>query len=163
MKVRYSMREIPKKNYFYLLVLSLITVALTIMFFDLYRNYHNNNKSFISSKLTIVNGNSLKNLLIENSVVFVYVDDINNTDDNKVQEKFYDILKEKDVVKNFVFYDNTNLKNQKFISKKYNIDIKNKKMILIIEDNKLILRQNIKDDFENKFTKIIDSIEVAND
>ena len=55
MKVRYSMRQIPKKNYFYLLLLVAITVILTLVFFNIYRNYSDNKKSYMSQNLTNIN------------------------------------------------------------------------------------------------------------
>lgn len=163
MKVRYKMREIPKKNYFYLLLLVIITVILTLAFFNLYKNYANEKKSFMSQNLTNINSLDLNGLLIENSLLFVYVDDKYDNKDNELEEKLFKELKKNDVTKNFVFYDNTNVKNQKALMNKYKLDIKNKKMILVFEENRLVLKHVLKDDVEDEVMNIVTRFEDIDD
>lgn len=163
MKVRYSMRQIPKKNYFYLLLLVAITVILTLVFFNIYRNYSNNKKSYMSQNLTNINSLDLNSLLIENSLLFVYVDDKYDNKDNELEEKLFKELKDNDVNKSFVFYDNTNVKNQKYILNKYKIDIKGKKMLLVFEENQLVLKHILKDDVEDEIISIVSKFEDIDD
>ena len=163
MKVRYSMRQIPKKNYFYLLLLVAVTVILTLVFFNIYRNYSNNKKSYMSQNLTNINSLDLNSLLIENSLLFVYVDDKYDNKDNELEEKLFKELKDNDVNKSFVFYDNTNVKNQKYILNKYKIDIKGKKMLLVFEENQLVLKHILKDDVEDEIISIVSKFEDIDD
>ena len=163
MKVRYSMRQIPKKNYFYLLLLVAVTVILTLVFFNIYRNYSNNKKSYMSQNLTNINSLDLNSLLIENSLLFVYVDDKYDNKDNELEEKLFKELKDNDVNKSFVFYDNTNVKNQKYILNKYKIDIKGKKMLLVFEENQIVLKHILKDDVEDEIISIVSKFEDIDD
>ena len=163
MKVRYKMREIPKKNYFYLLLLVIVTVALTLTFFNLYRNYANDKKSYMSQNLTNINSLDLNGLLIENSLLFVYVDDRYDNKDNELEEKLFKELKKNDVNKNFVFYDNTNVKNQKYLMNKYKLDIKGKKMVLVFEENQLVLKHVLKNNVEDEVIKIVARFEDIDD
>ncbi|MBR3523725.1 MAG: hypothetical protein IKN87_03465 [Bacilli bacterium] len=157
------MRQIPKKNYFYLLLLVAITVILTLVFFNIYRNYSNNKKSYMSQNLTNINSLDLNSLLIENSLLFVYVDDKYDNKDNELEEKLFKELKDNDVNKSFVFYDNTNVKNQKYILNKYKIDIKGKKMLLVFEENQLVLKHILKDDVEDEIISIVSKFEDIDD
>ena len=163
MKVRYNMREIPKKNYFYLLVLSIVTVVLTLAFFNVYNNYSVKKESFISKNLTSINSLDLKNLLTENSLLFVFVDDIYNNKDKKEQEELFDDLKAIDINKDFVFYDNRTEENRKYMQSNYNLNIKNKRMLLIFEDSKLIISKEIKNDLKNDVLKTIYKVDDIND
>ena len=157
------MRQIPKKNYFYLLLLVAVTVILTLVFFNIYRNYSNNKKSYMSQNLTNINSLDLNSLLIENSLLFVYVDDKYDNKDNELEEKLFKELKDNDVNKSFVFYDNTNVKNQKYILNKYKIDIKGKKMLLVFEENQLVLKHILKDDVEDEIISIVSKFEDIDD
>lgn len=163
MKVRYSMREIPKKNYFYLFLLTLITVALTLAFFNVYSNYSVKKASYISKNLTNINSLDLNSLLTENSLLFVYVDNIYNNEDKKEQEKLFDDLKAIDINSSFVFYNNRTKDNRKYIKDKYNLDIKNKKMILVFEDNKLIVSKELKDELAGPILEIVYKVDDIND
>lgn len=157
------MREIPKKNYFYLLVLSIVTVVLTLAFFNVYNNYSVKKESFISKNLTSINSLDLKNLLTENSLLFVFVDDIYNNKDKKEQEELFDDLKAIDINKDFVFYDNRTEENRKYMQSNYNLNIKNKRMLLIFEDSKLIISKEIKNDLKNDVLKTIYKVDDIND
>ena len=163
MKVRYNMREIPKKNYFYLFLLTLITVALTLAFFNVYSNYSVKKASYISKNLTNINSLDLNSLLTENSLLFVYIDNIYNNEDKKEQEKLFDDLKAIDINSSFVFYNNRTKDNRKYIKDKYNLDIKNKKMILVFEDNKLIVSKELKDELAGPILEIVYKVDDIND
>ena len=163
MKVRYNMRQIPKKNYFYLLILTVITVILTLGFFNLYKNYSVKKESYISKNITNINSLDLSNLLTENSILFVYVDSIYNNNDKEQEEKLLDDLKAIDMNKSFVFYDNRAKENRKYMKNKYKIDIKDKKMLLVFENNELIIRQKLDDEFVDDIMNIIYKVDDIND
>ena len=163
MKVRYSMRQKKKKNYFYLLLLTVITVILTLGIFNLYSNYSVKKESYISKNITNINSLDLSSLLTENSLLFVYVDSIYNNNDKEQEEKLLDDLKAIDMNKNFVFYDNRTKENKKYMKNKYNIDIKDKKMLLVFENNKLIIRQKLDDEFVDDIMNIIYKVDDIND
>ena len=157
------MRQIPKKNYFYLLLLTVITVILTLGIFNLYSNYSVKKESYISKNITNINSLDLSSLLTENSLLFVYVDSIYNNNDKEQEEKLLDDLKAIDMNKNFVFYDNRTKENKKYMKNKYNIDIKDKKMLLVFENNKLIIRQKLDDEFVDDIMNIIYKVDDIND
>ena len=163
MKVRYSMRKIPAKNYFYLLVLSVVTVVITLAIFNVYNNYGTKKESFMSQKLTSINNLDLKSLLVENSLLFVYIDDKYDDIDNDVEEKLYNELKKLDINKNFVFYNNSDKKNQNYLLKKYNINIKNKKFLLVFEDGSLVEKHVLKDNIKDEVLKVVNEYEDIDD
>ena len=163
MKVRYSMRQIPKKNYFYLLILIVITVILTLGFFNVYKNYSHKEESYLSQHISSINSLDLNSLLIENSLLFVYVDDRYNNKDNAQEEELLKSLKKDDMNKYFVFYANNSKKNQKYMLKTYNVDIKDRKMLLVFEDNKLVVKHALGKKIDDEIMKIVYDIEGLND
>lgn len=163
MKVRYNMRQIPKKNYFYLLLLTIITVILTLGFFNVYKNYSHKEESYLSQNISSINSLDLNSLLIENSLLFVYVDDRYNSKDNEQEEDLLKLLKKNDMNNYFVFYANNSKKNQNYMLKTYNVDIKNRKMLLVFEDNKLVIKHTLGKNISDEVMKIVYDIEGLND
>ena len=157
------MREIPKKNYLYLVILIIITILLTLVFFNVYNNYSYKKESFISKNLNCINSLDLNSLLTENSILFVYIDSIYNSNDNKQQEKLLDDLKALDVNKNFVFYDNNTKENQKYMKDNYKYNIKDKKLLLVFEDNKLVISKEIGSNLVDDILDIVYKVDDIND
>ena len=157
------MRQIPKKNYFYLLLLVVITVILTLAFFNVYSNYAAKKESYMSQNVNCINNLDLKSLLIENTILYVYIDDKYDNKDNKVEEELFDELKELDINKDFVFMDNTDKKNQKYILNNFNVDIKNKKLLFVFEDGQLVEKKELKDEIKEEVIKIVSKYEDIND
>lgn len=163
MKARYSMRQIPNKNYLYLVLLTIITVILTLAFFNVYSNYSAKKESYISKNMTNINSLDLKSLLTENSLLFVYVDSIYNNGDKEQEEKLLEDLKALDVNNSFVFYDNRTKENKKYLKDKYNIDIKDKKMLLVFEDSELIIHQELGDELVDDVLDVIYKVDDIDD
>jgi hypothetical protein len=157
------MRQIPNKNYFYLLLLTVITVILTLAFFNVYSNYSVKKESYISKNMNNINSLDLKSLLTENSVLFVYVDSIYNNENKEQQEKLLDDLKALDINTSFVFYDNRTKENRKYMKDKYNLDIKDKKMILVFENNELTIHQAIGDELVDDVLNVVYKVDDIDD
>ena len=156
------MREIPTKNYFILAILSILTVVLVLAFFNIYRNYDKNKESYLSQNIINISCKDIKDLLVENNTLFIYIDNIANIDDEEQEKKLLDELNEYDLKKHFVFLDNSDKQNINYFKEKYNIDIKNKKILVIFEDGK---RSSYKlgDDFEKEVIRLAISSGAFND
>lgn len=157
------MRKIPTKNYFILAVLSLLTIVLVLAFFNIYHNYNKNKESYISQNIINVNSKDIKDLLLENNILFIYVDDVTNVSDEEKEKKLLDDLNEYDLKKHFVFYDNSSKDNIKYFKDNYNIDIKKNKMLIIFEEGKLNGSYKLNDDFEKEVVMIAAASGALND
>ena len=155
------MREIPKKNYLILVILSIVTVVISLSVFNIYSK--KNNESYISQNVLNASGNDIESLLLENNVLFVYIDSINNIKNKEMEKELIDELSSIDLKKYFVFYDNKIKKNINYFSKKYKLNIKKKKMLIVFEDGVLVKSINLTDNFKNEVMQIVISMGDLND
>lgn len=157
------MREIPKKNYFVLAILSILTIIIVFLFFNIYDKYNKSKESYISRSVLNINCNDLKNVLLENNILFVYIDNISNTKDRDIEKSILEKIGEYDLKKYLVFYNNNDIDNIKYFKDKYKIDIKKKKMLVVFEDGILTESLILSDDFENEIIQTIISIGALDD
>ena len=157
------MREIPKKNYVILFILVIAVVFITLAAATLYKNYSSNDKSYMSENITIVDSTTIQNYIKENSLVFIYVSDESINTNLEEEKKLLEKIEEFDLKKYFVFFNSDNDKNLAFIKNNYNIDYKDKNLILLIEDNMLIDKLVLEENYEQSFNKFINLNGVLND
>ena len=154
------MREIPAKNYFILAILSIITIVVVFAIYNIYNNYNMNRESYISQNILNVNSKDMKNLLIENDILFMYVDNISNTKNEENEKEVLDLINQYNLKNYFVFYNNKSAENINYLKDNFKIDIKNKRMIIVFEDGKVFKKSVLGDNFKNDIIEMIIAIGV---
>ena len=151
------MRQIPKKNYYILVILLVITVLITLLLASLYSNQEKVVASFYeySNKIS---SKEFDQFIIENPDAIIYISDKYNLEYKNVEQKLQNRLDELGLKKNFVFIDKKDV-NKKFIKKiknKYEINIKVEEIpvMLVIIDNKVV--KNIKVDKNIEIDRLIE-------
>lgn len=139
-------REIPKKNYFIVGVIFVLTVTIVLYVATLYKNTKiNDKKSIISTYLFNVNVDELDNYLLENPDVVIYWANSEDFENEKFEKKIKKFIVKKDLQKQFVFLDVKNINDDEIqkieeshLSEKIkNISLDIYPLILIIKDGKI--------------------------
>lgn len=157
------MREIPKKNYYILAILSMLTIFFVFAFLNIYDNYNKNRKSYMSKNVLNINSKDMNNLLLENNILFVYVDSASNIKDDDNEKNILDKIGQYDLKKYLVFYNNKEKDNIKYFLDKYKVNIKKQKMLIVFEDGNLTKSIILSDDFEDEVVQTIISVGVLDD
>lgn len=143
------MREIPKKNYYILVVLLVVTAGLTMLLSNLYLNKEKMVSNFYeySNKITPQEFNEY---IIENPDLIVYISDkydlTYETFETNLKNKIDNLnLKEK------LIYIDKNYINKDFVNElkkiyKINIDLNNTPIIIVVIDKKVIKNVSITND-----------------
>lgn len=139
-------REIPKKNYFVVCVIFILTVTIVLYVATLYKNTKiNDKKSIISTYLFNVNVEELDNYLLENPDVVIYWANSEDFENEKFEKKIKKFIVKKDLQKQFVFLDVKNINDDEIqkieeshLSEKIkNVSLDIHPLILIIKDGKI--------------------------
>lgn len=134
------MKEIPKKNYYILIVLLVVTILLTLMLSNLYLNREKLVSSFYEYSNKIA-PKEFDQFMTENSDVIIYISDkydlTNETFESKLEKKLDDL----NLKHNFIFIDKNDI-NKKFINKLkktygINIDIDKTPIVIVIVDEQI--------------------------
>ena len=83
-----NLREIPLKNYLYLLLILIISTLFLIYIYAWYETYNESKlyTGIMNNYLTVINYNELDNYIIENKDAIIYVSVLGNEDINKFEE-----------------------------------------------------------------------------
>ena len=143
------MREIPKKNYYILVILLVITSLLTLVLSNLYLNSKKIVSSFYeySNKIT---PKEFDQFMTENSDVIIYISDKYDLTNEKIEGKLESKLDNLNLKHNFVFIDSNDI-NKKFIKKlkkiyEINIDTSKTPIIIVIIDKQIVKNVSITTD-----------------
>lgn len=143
------MKEIPKKNYYILVVLLAVTMLLTLLLSNLYLNKEELVSNFYeySNKIT---PEEFDEYMLENSDIIIYVSDKYDLTHEIFEKNFETKLNDLNLKDNLVFIDKDDVDN-KFLNKlknKYgiNINIKNTPIIVVIVDKMVIKNVTITED-----------------
>ncbi len=118
-----KLREIPKKNYIYLLLILLGTILLLIYIYKWYDTYNESelNTSIMNEYLTVINYNELDNYIIENKDAVIYVSILGNEKINRFERKFKNAILDNNLKNEILYLDLTN-ENIYSVTKKLQID-----------------------------------------
>lgn len=132
------MRDIPKKNYFILLIMILSVVAITIVLMNAYNN-RVKKTSIMYNYLSEIKENDLDAYLIENPNIVIYIADKYDLSNNQVEKKLKKKMIKLNISDYFVFLnlnngmDFINQLNEKYYG---NVE-KNLPVIVVFEDGKI--------------------------
>lgn len=129
------MTKKEKSNYLKLGIILLVTVLITLISANIYRNYQNNksNKSYISRYVSSISCNELANAMTEmNASSFLYLSYTGNNNIFDLERNLKKILKNYDLEDKFIFVDCTKEIDE-------NNHVKSLKDLISIGDNDLTL------------------------
>lgn len=166
-----ELRVIPKKNYFILGVVLLLTV-LAVYYFYMWNKAYNEskiNEPVLDKYMTVINYNELEDYLIENPDTIIYTSILEDKDIRSFENRFKNYIRNDKLDHDVLYMDitseikNTNKKND--MIKKYSVeyanilDIPN---VMVFENGKLKMIYNIQDnDYDVKKTvEFINSIKM---
>ena len=140
------MRKIPKKNYFILVLVFIITIALLYYFYMWYSAYntHQAKTSVMEGYVNVVNYNEINNYILENEKVYVYVSKVNDDNITTFEKEFKKDLS-REQIKNKILYMNVTsiLNNNKNL--KYGLSENTVPCILVFKNGTLESIYNIKE------------------
>lgn len=166
-----ELRVIPKKNYFILGVVLLLTV-LAVYYFYMWNKAYNEskiNEPVLDKYMTVINYNELEDYLIENPDTIIYTSILEDKDIRSFENRFKNYIRNDKLDNDVLYMDITseiksnNKKND--MMKKYSVeyanilDIPN---VMVFENGKLKMIYNIQDnDYDVKKTvEFINSIKI---
>ncbi|MBQ9318149.1 MAG: hypothetical protein IJR82_00760 [Bacilli bacterium] len=132
------MRDIPKKNYFILLIMILSVVAITIVLMNAYNN-RVKKTSIMYNYLSEIKENDLDAYLIENPNIVIYIADKYDLSNNQVEKKLKKKMIKLNISDYFVFLNlNNDMDFINQLNEKYygNVE-KNLPVIVVFEDGKI--------------------------
>ena len=129
-----------KKNYIYLILLTIITVGITLLLAGIY------NKEVVHNCYAYENMNKIipdefEAYMLENPDTIIYIGDKNNLDNNKFEKKLVQKLENLNILENIIYIEKEeiglDLKN--ILKEKYNFKYNEEKVpvIIVIIDNKI--------------------------
>ena len=108
------MRDIPKKNYFILLIMMLFVITITIALMNIYNN-RIKKTSIMYNYLSEIKENDLDAYLIENPNIIIYMADKYDLSNSQIEKKLKKQMIKNNINDYFVFLnlnDNINFINQ---------------------------------------------------
>lgn len=118
-----NLREVPLKNYLYLLLILIVSTLFLIYIYAWYKTYNESKlyTGIMNNYLTVINYNELDNYIIENKDAIIYVSVLGNEDINKFEEKFKNNISENNL-KNTILYLNLTSEDIDRATKELQID-----------------------------------------
>lgn len=166
-----ELRVIPKKNYFILGVVLLLTV-LAVYYFYMWNKAYNEskiNEPVLDKYMTVINYNELEDYLIENPDTIIYTSILEDKDIRSFENRFKNYIRNDKLDHDVLYMDITseiksnNKKND--MMKKYSVEYSNIldiPNVMVFENGKLKMIYNIQDnDYDVKKTvEFINSIKI---
>lgn len=158
-------RVVPKKNYFYLLLMIIGVVVITFIIFGINAKYQNKKleNSYLSGYINQIKVEEIDNILTEpNSDMFVLVTKTDDDNTYNFESDLKKIIKKKDLRDNFMFIDYTSNNNYDIINKKFKSNIKSVPAIIYIKNGEFVKSIDSSEHMLNvgDFEKLLDEYEV---
>jgi len=135
------MKEIPKKNYYILVVLLAVTASLTLWLSNIYINKEKLTSDFYqySNKIT---PDEFDEYIIENSEAIIYISDKFDLTKGNFEKKLKNKIEELNLKQNLIYINKGDI-DKKFLNKlkkdyEINIDMKKMPIIIVIIDGKVV-------------------------
>ena len=155
-------RVIPKKNYFYLIIMILVVVFLTLFIFNMNDKIQNKKleNSYLNGYVNEIGINEVNNVLSEpSSDLFILITKVNDEKVYKFESDLKKVIKKYDLRDNFIYMVNNDIVD---INKKFGSDIKAIPAIIYLKNGEFIKSIDSKDNLlsSGDFQKLIDEYEV---
>ena len=118
------MREIPKKNYFILFIVIVLSLMIALYFRKWYKAYEDGylSKSIMGNYLFEINYKELDDYLVENQCAIIYVSKVGNEKIRNFEKKFINAINQNDLKNKILYLDLSNYKGD--TNNKYTINDK---------------------------------------
>ena len=118
------MREIPKKNYFILFIVIVLSLMIALYFRKWYKAYEDGylSKSIMGNYLFEINYKELDDYLVENQSAIIYVSKVGNEKIRNFERKFINAINQNDLKNKILYLDLSNYKGD--TNNKYTINDK---------------------------------------
>ena len=143
------MREIPRKNYYILVVLLTVTVLLTFWLSNLYLNKEKLVSNFYeySNKIT---PEDFDEFMTENSDAIIYISDKYDLTNETFEKKFANKIDELNLKHNSIYIDKNDI-DRNFLNKlkktyNINMDLENLPVVVVVIDKKVVRNVSISND-----------------
>ena len=147
-------RKIPLKNYIYLLLIIITSIAILYYLYLWFVEYNNEQRknSIMNEVMQVINVNELDTYLIENKNAVIYISRTNDKDIRKYEKKLKKLIEKENITNKILYMDVTNQVSE---SKKYEVNNQQVKIpaFLIYENSELIKVYEIDDKFDINDTK----------
>ena len=158
-------RVVPKKNYFYLLLMIIGVVVITFIIFGISDKYQNKKleSSYLSGYINQIKIEEIDNILAEpNSDMFVLITKTGDDNVYNFENDLKKIIKKKDLRDNFIFIDYSNSTDFDVINKKFKSNIKSIPAIIYIKNGEFVKSIDSSEHLLNSgdFEKLLDEYEV---
>lgn len=141
-------RKVPKKNYYIVLIVSILVIILTLYIRSFYLNYKAseiNYSIFYDKAINQINTDDINFAFDETSEAILYVSYNGSNRIRNMERKLFKVLEERNIIDKFIYWDVTNIKeNDKYIKilkNKFNIvqeDVGLAPMLIYIKDGQAI-------------------------
>lgn len=143
------MRKIPRKNYYIVVLLIVITVLITLFLSNLYKN-RSRDFSLIYNYSNKITSDELDEYLLEMSDIIIYVADKYDNSNKKFEEKFKNKIDSLNLKDKLIYIDKSEL-NKKSLEKlnkeyKIKINLENLPTIITIVDRKVTRLETVRND-----------------
>lgn len=140
------MREIPKKNYYILVVLLAVTVLLTLSLSNLYLNKEKLTSDFYNYA-NVITPEDFDEFMTENSEVIIYISDKYDLSHNTFEKKFEAKIDELNLKHNLIYIDKEDISSD-FLNKlkktyEINLDLEKLPVIVVAVDKKVVRNLSI--------------------
>lgn len=143
------MRQIPKKNYYILVVLLVVTILLTLSLSYVYRNKEKLVSNFYEYSNKI-KPQEFDEYMTENSDFIIYISDKYDLTYEEFENNFKDKIERLNLKNNLIYMDKNDI-NKEFLNKlkkeyNINIEIKDIPIVIVVIDNKVIKNVSVNTD-----------------
>ena len=140
------MRQIPKKNYYILVVLLAVTILLTLSLSYVYRNKEKLVSNFYEYSNKI-KPQEFDEYMTENSDFIIYITDNYDITYEEFENNFKDKIERLNLKNNLIYMDKNDI-NKEFLNKlkkeyNINIELKDKPIVIVVIDNKVIKKVSV--------------------
>ena len=135
------MREIPKNNYYILVILLAVTALLTLYLSNLYLNKEKLVSDFYDYA-NVITPEDFDEFMIENSEVIIYISDKYDLSHNTFEKNFETKVDELNLKHNLIYIDKEDITSE-FLNKlkksyEINLDLEKLPVVVVIIDKKVV-------------------------
>lgn len=147
-----KLREVPLKNYLYLLLVLIGSVLILFYVYNWYNTYNENklNISIMNDYLTVINYNELDNYIIENKNAIIYVSILGDEKINNFEREFKTKVVANNLKNSLLYLDLTNEDTESATNK---LQIKNLPSLVVYTNGQITDTYDIyKNNYNSKKT-----------
>ena len=118
-----KIRKVPTKNYIYLFIIIIASIALMLYILEWYKTYNESklNTGILNNYLQVINYNELDDYIVENKNAVIYVTILGNEEIRKFENNFKNTIMDNNLRDKMLYLDITN-ENQSNVKNKLKIE-----------------------------------------